>query len=723
MGPSKPDHLTFATAKPYAFNAPLSRTALLLIDLQRDFVDPDGFGDIQCGDPAIFSSVRSVVGRTQKALEAARKLELQIIHTREGHLPDLSDLSAAKKERQSKAPNGHHTMGIGEQGPMGKLLVRGEYGHDIVDELSPLPGEVVIDKPGKGSFWNTDLHRKLMSRGITHLLVCGVTTECCVSTTVREANDRGFQCCILDDCTGGFDAAFVQTSLDMISAFDGLFGFTATSTQLLKCAEEQATFLTPPTTPLEWDGQNLNLSTLSSLYRKGAVTPEIVVETTYRRIKEYSKQDPAVWISLRSREEIIEDAQLLQRKYSGSAAKRLPALFGIPFAVKDNFDVAGMPTTAAFPSGAYTPTSTSVVVRLLQSAGAILIGKTNMDQFATGLSGCRSPYGTPASVFGAGKYISGGSSSGSGVAVAASLVSFSLGTDTAGSGRVPASLNGIVGYKPTKGTLSATGMVPACRSLDTASIFALSVKDARKIWYVLDEYDDQDVFAKAPSSLPLALADYRPLSEAGFTFAIPPATALSCCSQPYLAAFENACARLRALGGRHVELPEEEYSQIFLKATELLYSGNLVAERIACIGPSFLSQNLDKLHPTTRTLFNAVLARDAKPWDVYADQIVQAQATRRAAKLFSAQHGKIDVLVTPTVPRHPTIAEMEADPIGLNATMGAFTHFANVLDMCAISVGAGTVDGNMPFGISLNCGRGLDAKLFQLAEAFEGSKT
>ncbi|KAH8898623.1 glutamyl-tRNA amidotransferase subunit A [Thozetella sp. PMI_491] len=722
MSSDKRGYLSFAAAKPYAFEFHPSRTGLVLIDIQRDFVDQDGFGAIQCGDAAVFSTVRSVVGRAQKALQAARRLGLHVIHTREGHLSDLSDLSAAKKDRQVNAPNGHHVMGIGEQGPMGRLLVRGEKGHDIVDELRPLAGEVVIDKPGKGSFWNTDLHRKLMARGITHLLVCGVTTECCVTTTAREANDRGFQCCILTDCTGGFDQTFVQTSLDMICAYDGLFGFTATSVELLQCMEEQTTVLTPPATPPEWDGQSLGLATLSSLYRQGVITPELVVEMTYRRIEEYSRQDPAVWIHLRSREELLEDARLLQTRYAGNGLHELPTLYGVPFAVKDNFDVAGTPTTSGFAPSAYTPASTAAVVRQLQSAGAILVGKTNMDQFATGLSGCRSPYGTPSSVFGDGRYISGGSSSGSGVAVAAGLVTFSLGTDTAGSGRVPAALNGIVGYKPTKGTLSALGMLPACRSLDTASIFATSVGDARRIWCVLDECDNEDVFSKAPSSLPLELADYRPLHEAGFTFAIPPASALSCCSESYLSAFENACQRLEGLAGRRVQLSEEEYQMSFEKATGLLYSGNLVTERVACIGPSFISENLAKFHPTTQSLFRAVLARDAKPWDVYADQIAQAEATRRASNLFSKHVGKIDVLVTPTVPRHPTISEMEADPIALNALMGEFTHFGNVLDLCAISVSAGTVDGGMPFGLSLNCARGMDGKMFDLAEAFEGNQ-
>ncbi|CAD0045913.1 unnamed protein product [Aureobasidium pullulans] len=186
-------------AIPYAFRFRKESTALVIIDMQRDFLEPGGFGSIQCGDFEVFNRVRNIVPTVQRALETSRKLGLHVMHTREGHLPDLSDLPASKRLRQTTAPNGHHTIGIGGPGPMGRLLVRGEYGHDIIDELRPLPGEVVIDKPGKGSFWKTGFHRALLACGITHLLLAGVTTECCVNTTAREAADRGFECCILSE--------------------------------------------------------------------------------------------------------------------------------------------------------------------------------------------------------------------------------------------------------------------------------------------------------------------------------------------------------------------------------------------------------------------------------------------------------------------------------------------------------------------------------------------
>lgn len=165
------------SARPYPFRFRPEATALVIIDMQRDFLDPNGFGSIQCGNDDIFRKVRNIVPTTRRALDVSRELGLHIIHTREGHSPDLSDLPSAKRLRQKSAPSGHHTMGIGDQGPMGALLVRGEYGHDIIDELKPLPGEVVVDKPGKGSFWDTTLHRALLARGITHLLIAGVTTE------------------------------------------------------------------------------------------------------------------------------------------------------------------------------------------------------------------------------------------------------------------------------------------------------------------------------------------------------------------------------------------------------------------------------------------------------------------------------------------------------------------------------------------------------------------
>lgn len=426
------------SAKPYTFKFKTESTALILIDMQRDFLDPNGFGAIQCGNDEIFQSVRQIVPRTRQLLATARSLGLHVIHTREGHKPDLSDLPPAKRLRQTSAPSGQLTSGIGDDGPMGRLLVRGEYGHDIIDELRPYPGELIVDKPGKGSFWDTMLHRALLARGITHLLVGGVTTECCVNTTFREAADRGFECCVLTDCTSGFDASFVSKSLEMLCSYDGLFGYVCSSEEFLT-HDSASRMLSPPSTPPHFQG-DISVTSLRRQYASQQISPVEVVTHISQQIAEYKAKDPAVWTYLQSADALCRTAGLLEERFRG---KPLPPLYGIPFAVKDTIDVADVPTTAACETYAYTPRRSAKVVDALIEAGALFVGKTNLDQLATGLSGCRSPFGYPRSVYSR-KHISGGSSSGSAVAVGAGLVSFALGTDTAGSGRVPAAYNGVV---------------------------------------------------------------------------------------------------------------------------------------------------------------------------------------------------------------------------------------------------------------------------------------
>ncbi|KAL1898218.1 hypothetical protein Sste5346_003624 [Sporothrix stenoceras] len=724
------DEFILTTAKPYAFSFNPARTALVLIDIQRDFVDPGGFGAIQCGNPQVFAGVRDVVPTTQPTLAAARALGLHIVHTREGHRPDLADLSAAKRDRQ------RHDVTIGDPSPSGsgRLLVRGERGHDLVDELRPRPGELVVDKPGKGAFWATGLHRQLMARGVTHLLIAGVTTECCVAMTAREASDRGFQCCILTDCTGGFEASFGKASIDMFVSFGGLFGFAAPGTELVAYGDKAiaAREASPPT---PWDGVSLDLDTLQTQYRTKSLSPVDVIKAVFARIEEYEKENPHAWILLRSPESVLAEAQALVDKYADVNRDCLPPFYGIPFAIKDSFDVEGYATTAACPDFTYIAEATAPTVTACLEAGALLIGKTNMDQLATGLSGCRSPYGIPSSVFRHSDhkedaYCTGGSSSGSAVVVGARLVTFALGTDTAGSGRVPAAFNGIVGFKPTKGTLSYRGIVPCCRSIDTATILAPTVSESRRIWHVIDQYDAEDSFAKDPQSLPLRLADYRGLKTAGFTYATPPALAMAAASMltEYQAAFEKALKVVEAIGGRVRALDDAAYKP-FVDATDLLYNGTLVNERIACMCEDFVKKNIERFHPVTRKLFQQVLDRSSRPWDVYKDQLVQAEATRLANRLLSGGDGHlggvgddgttVSVLVVPTAPFHPTVAAMQADPIAMNAQLGFFTHFGNVLDLCAISVPAGTVDGGLPFGLCFVCAKGLDGQLFDIASAFE----
>ena len=434
-------------AKPYAFTFPTRHTALLVIDMQRDFICAGGFGEIQGGN---LEAVQASIAPTKTLLEACRRAGLTIFHTREGQVPSLADCPSSKLIRQAAAPrNSQHLKVIGDKCEMGRLLVRGEHGHDIVDELQPLPSEIVIDKPGKGSFWNTFIMHKLKAYDITHLLVSGVTTECCFSTTIREANDRGFECCGILQSTAGYNASFKTASLDMISWSQGLFGFVANLQPLLDafspyCKAPVEDVSTPPRTPPTWDGK-LDLDSLRKSYESG-ISPVTVVEAVYDRIEKYQDIDPAVWIKLEPKETIIAAAM----KLAAIDRCRLPALYGVPFSVKDSIDVQGIETTVACPPLAFVASKSAQCYEKVMAQGALYLGKVNLDQYATGLSGCRSPYGITHSVFSK-DHISGGSSSGSAVSVGADLVSFSLATDTAGSGRVPPGFNGCVGYKPTRG--------------------------------------------------------------------------------------------------------------------------------------------------------------------------------------------------------------------------------------------------------------------------------
>lgn len=410
-------------AKPYPFSFPLKSTALLVIDMQRDFICAGGFGEIQGGN---LEAVQASISPTKQLLEACRTTGMQIVHTREGQVPSLADCPSSKLIRQAAAPgNSQHLKVIGDKGEMGRLLVRGEYGHDIVDELQPLPSEVVIDKPGKGSFWNTPILHKLKARGITHLLVSGVTTECCFSTTIREANDRGFECCGIVQSTAGYNSAFKTASLDMIYWSQGLFGFVADLQPLLDVLspwqDQSRGVNTPPQTPPAWNGK-LGIAELQTSYKNG-LSPLELVNVLFDRIEKYEAIDPAVWIKRESRDAVLEQARRLLELYPDRSAR--PALFGVPFTVKDSIDVQGVETTTACPPLAFVATKSAVCFQKVTAQGALYLGKVNLDQLATGLSGCRSPFGVTHSVF-SDEHISGGSSSGSCVSVGAELVSLIL---------------------------------------------------------------------------------------------------------------------------------------------------------------------------------------------------------------------------------------------------------------------------------------------------------
>lgn len=703
-------------AKPYDFSFPLKQTALLVIDMQRDFICTGGFGEIQGGN---LTAVQESIVPTGQLLRACRSAGMTIFHTREGHVPDLSDLPSSKVIRQAAAPgNVQHTKVIGDKGELGRLLVRNEYGHDIVDELQPLPGEVVIDKPGKGTFWNTGILHKLKARGITHLLVSGVTTECCFATSIREANDRGFECCGIVEATAGYNPSFKTASLDMINWSQGLFGFVASLEPVLQALEPftkpVAAINTPPRTPEAWNGK-LDIRSLQQAYRDG-LSPITVAEAMYDRIEKYQKVDPAVWIHLEPKEKVIAAATDLVHRFPDKT--RLPPLFGVPFNVKDSINVAGLPTTTACPPLSHIPAESARCYELVTEQGALFFGKVNLDQLATGLSGCRSPYGVTHSVFSE-KHISGGSSSGSCVSVGAGIATFSLATDTAGSGRVPAGFNGIVGYKPTRGIISFEGVTPACLSLDCVAIMAGNVEDARTIWQVCEEYDERDRYARDSFPLDRHVDSLGPQAHS-FKFGIPPPDALDNCSSKYRDLFNETVQKLQQIGG---ELRPIDYSP-FAKAERLLYAGTFVSERLASLPDDFLEVNRGHLHPVILELFEQVASRNSTAVQAYRDLQLKALYTRQATTQFrAAARDGIDVLVVPTAPEHPLIEAMLADPIKLNGKMGTFTHFGNVLDLCAVATPVATYeveDGTkLPFSVTLLGARCTDCEVLRIAQQVE----
>ncbi|CAO2647809.1 Nn.00g087310.m01.CDS01 [Neocucurbitaria sp. VM-36] len=713
-------------AKPYAFKFPLERTALLIIDMQRDFLLAKGFGEIQGGN---LEAVQASIAPTKKLLEACRNVGMTIVHTREGHKPDLSDCPSSKLVRQSAAPsNTQHKLVIGDKGELGRLLTRGEYGHDIVDELSPRPGEVVIDKPGKGSFWNTTILHQLKARAITHLIVSGVTTECCFATTIREANDRGFECCGIEEATSGYnDACFKKSTLDMIHWSQGLFGFIGSLQPLLDVLAPLSNGTlevgsTPPQTPPVFDG-DLTISSLQRAYKNG-LSPVTVVDALYDKIEAYKSIDPAVWIHLESRENALGAARALTARFPDR--KALPPLFGIPFSVKDSIDVAGIATTTACPPLAHIPSASAVVYDKVIAEGALFVGKTNLDQLATGLVGCRSPYGITHSVY-HNDYISGGSSSGSAVSVGANLVSFSLATDTAGSGRVPAGFNGIVGYKPTRGTISFRGVTPACLSLDCIALSTKTVSDARTIWQMLEGHDPLDPYAKPEIAFERHINSIGPQSHT-FKFGIPPPEALSICSLPTRRMFNETIAKLQKLGG---VLTPIDWSP-FQKAGQLLYDGTFVSERLASLPDDFLEKNRAALHPVIEQLMDAVVNRKSSAVDAYRDLQAKVLYTRQAEQVFAYSASGVDVVVVPTTPTHWRIDEVLVDPIKKNSVLGEFTHFGNVLDLCGVAVPAGTYpvselsgkeddEGTLPFSVTFLSGSRLDAEMLEIARRFEES--
>ncbi len=420
----------------------------------------------------------------------------------------------------------------------------------------------------------------------------------------------------------------------------------------------------------------LTLDTLSALYREWPLAVKDVVEEVRARVA--LARDPAIFISTAGPDDLRRAASdLLERAPDPS----LLPLWGIPFAVKDNIDVAGFDTTAACPAFAYRAAKDATVVARLRAAGALVLGKTNLDQFATGLNGSRSPYGAPRSVFDA-AYVSGGSSSGSAVAVAAGLVPFALGTDTAGSGRVPAAFNNITGIKPTVGLLSTTGVVPACWSLDCVSILSLSVDDGVRIRRVAEGFDKSDPYSVQGTQKPLpARLRVGVLAEDEREFYGDEESA---------ALYARAIEIMRGLGAKIAAFDYRPFREI----GALLYDGPWLAERLAGLA-AFVDTQPHDLDPAVRALLEG--ARRYSAVDAFAGMHRLKQLSRYA----ETEWAKADVLLLPTTPTTYKLEDMRADPIRLNARLGHYTNFVNFLGCPAIAVPAGFRSDGLPFGVTL----------------------
>ncbi|WP_028580971.1 allophanate hydrolase [Desulfogranum japonicum] len=436
---------------------------------------------------------------------------------------------------------------------------------------------------------------------------------------------------------------------------------------------------------------NLCIHNLKELYRKGSLTPEQLCQQLLKKCKE---ETSPVWIYLLSENELEPYLNRLKE----FRPDELP-LYGVPFAIKDNIDLALVPTTAGCPAYAYTPQKSAFVVQRLIDAGAIPLGKTNLDQFATGLVGVRSPYGAVNNSF-VPEYVSGGSSSGSAVAVAKAMCSFSLGTDTAGSGRVPAAFNNIFGVKPTKGLLSNTGVVPACRSLDCVSIFAGTAEDGERVLSVAAANDEADPFSRKASKgcKPETLAQK-------FTYGVPQKRQLEFFgNKEYEQSFYASLELLDKLGGKRVEI---DFSS-FLDAAKLLYEGPWVEERTVAVG-DFIKNHLDESDPVVAEIV-------AKAKSSSGAELFQAIYTLQAYKSKSdTVFESVDLIVTPTAGTCYTIEEVQADPIRLNSNLGYYTNYMNLLDYCSLAVPT-AITSTVPFGITLVGRAFTDEMLLELGE-------
>ncbi|WP_123657545.1 allophanate hydrolase [Salinisphaera japonica] len=444
---------------------------------------------------------------------------------------------------------------------------------------------------------------------------------------------------------------------------------------------------------------SLTRSALHAAYRRGDTCPEEVIDALLATSDEVERD--ASWIYRLSRVELAPYLAALARH----SPDDLP-LYGLPFAIKDNIDLAGVPTTAGCSAYAYTPERHAYVVERLIAAGAIPMGKTNLDQFATGLVGERAmaEYGTPGNAFDA-DYIPGGSSSGSAVVTAAGQVSFALGTDTAGSGRVPAAFNNLFGVKPSLGLLSSAGVVPACKSLDTISLFALTADDANTIFSVAADYDVDCAQARS-HGFEAAGQRYGQIAP-GFVFGVPPRSQWQT-ETAYTRAMERAVATLETAGGQAITID----CQPMLDAAALLYGGPWLAERYHAVG-SLLEREPDVFHPVTRKIIQG----GAKPSAVEAFDAMYRLA--ECKHLADQALATVDFVVAPTTVCHPTKAEVSAEPVTLNTRLGRWTNFMNLLDYSALAVPVTFSDTGMPAGVTLFGAAFEDLRLLSAARVLD----
>jgi allophanate hydrolase len=442
----------------------------------------------------------------------------------------------------------------------------------------------------------------------------------------------------------------------------------------------------------------LDLASLRDAYARGEASPTAVIERVLASIEREAA--PGIWTHRCDPAALLDEARALERGFVQGAR---PPLYGVPFAVKDSLDIAGIPTTAACPDFAYLPTRTAPVIERLRAAGALLVGKTNLDQFATGLVGVRSPYGVPPNPFDA-RHVTGGSSSGSAAAVARGQVTFSVATDTAGSGRVPAAFNNIVGLKPSRGVLSTTGLVPACRSIDCVTLLSLTCEDARAVAAIAAGYDAEDPFSRPEA----ARFSWRGATkgERPRRVGVPRPEDLVFGEDAARRAFERACKGLSETGFAVESVSLEP----LLEAGGLLYDGPWLAERLAGM-ETFLREHPESVLPVIRTIVGG--GERVRGTDAFRGAQRLAELKRAVEPLWA----RLDALVVPSAPMHPRIADVLADPIALNVRLGRYTTFANLLDLAGVAVPAPFREDGLPSGVTFLGPWGSDGALLSMAGA------